>query len=103
MVDLGQDEIDLGQDEEVVGVVVVGGAVGHELLLRHHPVLVGVHVGEHLEKEEEEEKENILNILLSNMNVELKAPKACATAIISQNVTMIKTFKITKLRPSCSR
>ena len=91
MVDLGQDEIDLGQDEEVVGVVVVGGAVGHELLLRHHPVLVGVHVGEHLEKE------NILNILLSNMNVELKAPKACATAIISQNVTMIKTFKMTKL------
>ena len=88
LVDLGQDEIDLGQDEEVVGVVVVGGAVGHELLLRHHPVLVGVHVGEHLEKE---------NILLSNMNVELKAPKACATAIISQNVTMIKTFKMTKL------
>ena len=96
MVDLGQDEIDLGQDEEVVGVVVVGGAVGHELLLRHHPVLVGVHVGEHLEKEEEE-MENILNILLSNMNVELKAPKACATATISQNVTMIKTFKMTKL------
>ena len=96
MVDLGQDEIDLGQDEEVFGVVVVGGAVGHELLLRHHPVLVGVHVGEHLEKEEEE-KENILNILLSNMNVELKAPKACATAIISQNVTMIKTFKLTRL------
>ena len=38
----------LGQDEEVVGVVVVGGAVGQELLLRHHPVLVCVHVGEHL-------------------------------------------------------
>ena len=31
------------------------------------------------------------------MNVELKAPKACATATISQNVTMIKTFKMTKL------
>ena len=40
--------VDLGQDQEVVGVVVVRGAVGHELLLCHHPVLVCVHVGKHL-------------------------------------------------------
>ena len=38
----------LGQDQKIVGEVVVGGAVGHELLLGHHAVLVRVHVGEHL-------------------------------------------------------
>ena len=38
-VDLGQGNVDLGQDQQVVGVVVVRGAVGHELLLRHHFVL----------------------------------------------------------------
>ena len=48
-VDLGQDNVDLGQDQEVVGVVVVRGAVGDELLLRHHSVLIRVHVGEHLD------------------------------------------------------
>ena len=38
----------LGQDQKIVGEVVVGGAVCHELLLGHHAVLVRVHVGEHL-------------------------------------------------------
>ena len=42
------DQVYLGEDQEVVGVVVVRGAVGHELLLRHHSVLVRVHVGKHL-------------------------------------------------------
>ena len=38
----------LGQDQKIVGEVVVVGAVGHELLLGDHTVLVRVHVGEHL-------------------------------------------------------